>query len=369
MMTLSDIPLQPGRAQPDRAQAPVMAPVVADKLAGLSDIRFHQLVALMELRRQGSLPVGSLGDPANEFLRFRAARSLSFGASDISHVAHDEASDRLDIRVNFFGLYGPASPLPPSFTERIIESEETPGPVEDFLDLFNHRLISLLHVIWKKYRYYLRYETGGTDPLSQRFLALCGFPIEDRERIGEISRSALLPHLGLISLFSNSADVVGATLSNFFSIPCHIEEFIERSVAIGPESRLALGTANNILGDDTILGFELDDDFGKFRICVGRAGFDVLAPFLPHGAKHRQFCELLMMVTREPLEWDLQFTFEPETIPMARLGDCRLGWTSWLHADETNDLESTVLLSTDDRISSFETGGRDDDAMSTRRAS
>lgn len=320
----------------------------------LTRFRFHQLVALMELRRDDALPVGHIGDPSGEYLRFRATRSLSFGPSDVSAVAHDPVTDRLDIRVNFLGLYGPASPLPAAFTERIIESDVSPNPVEDFLDLFNHRLISLLHVIWRKYRYYLRYESGGADPLSKRFLALCGFPIETRDRIGEISRSALLPHLGLISLFSNSADVVGATLSNFFAIPCRVEEFIPRKVEIGEESRLALGRANNLLGEDAILGYELDDDFGKFRICAGRSRFEVLEPFLPHGAKHRQFCELLMMATREPLEWELQFAFEPETIPMARLGECRLGWSSWLHAEEDIALEDTILLLTDNRVSSFD---------------
>ncbi|WP_162894647.1 type VI secretion system baseplate subunit TssG [Rhizobium terrae] len=323
-------------------------------LSQLAHFRFHQLVALMELRRGDALPVGSLGDPAREYLRFRAARSLSFGPSDVRAVAYDPTADLLDIRVNFFGLYGPASPLPAAFTERIIEADTVPSPVEDFLDLFNHRLISLLHVIWRKYRYYLRYETGGADPLSKRFLALCGFPIEDRDRIGEISRSALLPHLGLISLFSNSSEVVGATLSNFFAIPCRIEEFIPRKVAIGEESRLALGRANNVLAEDAILGFELDDDFGKFRIRAGRASFAVLEPFLPHGDKHRQFCELLVMATREPLEWELQFAFDAETIPMARLGECRLGWTSWFYADNPEPLEDTILLSADSIVSSFD---------------
>ncbi|MCJ8518557.1 type VI secretion system protein ImpH [Pseudorhizobium tarimense] len=329
---------------------PTIAPMAADNIDGLREFRFHQLVALMELRRRDASPIGRLGDPAAEYLRFRATRSLSFGPADISEVDYDETADRLDVRVNFFGLYGPASPLPPAYTEAIIEADTTQDPVEDFLDLFNHRLISLLHVIWRKNRYYLRYRPGGSDPLSRRFLALCGFPIEDRDQVGVISRSALLPHLGLISLFSNSSDVVGATLSNFFKIPCRIEEFVPRKVSIGTESRLTLGFANNLLGEDAILGYELDDDLGKFRIHVGRAEFDALSPFLPHGARHRQFCELLLMATREPLEWDLKFEFDPETLPMAKLGSCQLGWTSWLHADEPEALENAVLVFVDDRL-------------------
>lgn len=316
-------------------------------VAGLQDFRFHQLVALMELRRSDRPAVGQIGDPSLEYLRFRAARSLSFGPSDIRSVTHDADNDRLELRVNFFGLYGPASPLPPTYTEAIIEADLTPDAVEDFLDLLNHRLISLLHVIWRKNRYYLRYAPGGTDPLSQRFLALCGFPIEDRSAMGSISRAALLPHMGLISLFSNSADVVGATLSNFFAIPCRIEEFVARTVEMPPQSRLSLGIANNQLSEDAILGAELSDSLGKFRIHIGQASFEHLARFLPHGEEHRRFCDLLTMVTREPLELDLMFDFVPESLPQARLGECRLGWSSWLSASTPSEFEHAVIIFVD----------------------
>lgn len=350
-------------AQTETSDSGIIAPMAADdsavELAGLREFRFHQLVALMELRRRDALPIGKLGDPADEFLRFRATRSLSFGPADISAVHYDEEADRLDVRVNFFGLYGPSSPLPPAYTEAIIEADTIQDPVEDFLDLFNHRLIGLLHVIWRKNRYYLRYGPGGGDPLSRRFLALCGFPIEDRDHVGVISRSALLPHLGLISLFSNSADVVGATLSNFFEIPCRIREFVPRTVPIPGESRLTLGMENNRLGEDAILGYQLDDDLGKFRIHLGPADFTRLSPFLPHGAKHRQFCELLLMATREPLEWDMQFEFAPETVPMAQLGACQLGWTSWLHASEPDLLESAVLVFVDDHLYAVSDAGQE----------
>lgn len=316
----------------------------ATDIAGLKTIHFHQLVTLVELQRGAGIRVGSLARPEDESVRFRATRSLGFGASDISSVTLDEAADQLQVRVNFFGLYGPASPLPPYYTERIIEEDQDPSAVEDLFDLFNHRLVSLLHVIWRKYRYYLRYEADGTDALSKRFLALCGFPVEDRERIRETPRSSLLPHIGLMSLYASSADVVAATLANFFGVPCRIEEFVPRRVVIDEAARLRLGSANAVLGEDAILGRELDDDLGKFRICLGRASFDALAPFLPSGARHRQFGELLTMVNREPLEWDVEYDLEPDTVPMARLGECRLGWSSWLAAQNPAFVENRVHI-------------------------
>lgn len=312
-----------------------------DQLAGLRHFRFHQLVTLIEMQRQGTRAVGG---PAREYIRFRATRSLSFGPSDLSAVDYSDDGEHLDIRVNFFGLYGPASPLPSYFTERIIEEDRAQSSVEDLLDLFNHRLISLLHVIWRKYRYYLRYEAGGLDALSKRFLALCGFPIEDRDRLGQISRSALLPHVGLLSLYSSSADVVSATLSNFFKMPCRIEEFVDRHVVVDKSMQFQLGLANNLLGEDTIIGSEIDDDLGKFRVCLGRSPFSAIAPFLPGGSRQRQLSELLSMINREPLDWDIQFEFEPKTVPMGCLGEMKLGWTGWLYAHDADHLESTMRL-------------------------
>lgn len=316
----------------------------AADLSGLKDMHFHQLVTLFEMQRGTSSRIGSLDAPETEFLRFRSSRSLSFGPGDISAVALDGEAGRLDVRVNFFGLYGPASPLPPYYTERIIEDDRSPSAVEDIFDLFNHRLISLLHVVWRKYRYYLRYEAGAEDPLSKRFLALCGFPVEDQQRSGRISRSSLLPHIGLMSLYASSADVVAATLSNFFKIPCRIEEFVPRRVPIDADARFRLGIANTVLGEDAVLGSEIEDDLGKFRICLGPADFEQLSPLLPFGDRHGQLCELLTMVNREPLEWDVEYDLEPGSVPMARLGECRLGWSSWLATDGPEHVESRVCV-------------------------
>ncbi len=305
---------------------------VRQDLSAFSNFGFHQLVSLMELRHADKPPVGTLGDPEAEFIRFRATRSLSFGPSDISRVEWNDEHDRLDVRVNFFGLYGPASPLPPAFTERIIEEDRTPDPTEDLLDLFNHRLISLFHVIWRKYRFYLRYQRGGGDAISKRFLALCGFPIEERTHIGQISGAALLPHVGLMSLYSSSADTAAATISNFFEIPCRIEEFVDRHIDIDPSEGSLLGASQSTLGEDIVLGSRLEDNLGKFRVCLGPAPYCVIAPFLPNGAQHQALSEILSMLNREPLDWDIEFEFEPDTIPQARLGEAQLGWTGWMAA-------------------------------------
>jgi len=327
-----DVPLEEAPEDADRLDI--------DKLGAFG---FHQLVNLLELRNPDLAPAGILGAVENEHVLFRAARSLSFGPGDISEMSWNGPDERLEIRVNFLGLYGPASPLPPSYTERIIEEDQTPAAVEDLLDIFNHRLISLFHLIWRKYRHFLRYEAGGADAISRRFLALCGFPIDDRSHIGRISRAALLPHVGLMSLHSSSAETVAATVSNFFDLPCYVQEFVSRAVDISEDDMSRVGLCR--MGEDIMLGSRLMDDFGKFRIRLGEGDYDEIAPFLPGGERHQALIEILSMVNREPLDWDIEFAFRPGTVPPARLGEARLGWTSFCEASSPDLITSTVVLS------------------------
>jgi type VI secretion system protein ImpH len=312
-------------------------------MATLSRFGFHQLVNLLELRNPTRPPVGTVSDVAREHVLFRAARSLSFGPGDIADIGWTGPDDRLEIRVNFLGLYGPASPLPPAYTERIIEEDQMPAAVEDLLDVFNHRLISLFHLIWRKHRHFLRYEAGGADAISRRFLALCGFPVDDRSHIGQISRAALLPHVGLLSLHSSSAETVAATVSNFFDMPCSVEEFISRSVEIPEADMCPFGMGR--MGEDIIVGNSVTDDFGKFRIRLGEGDFETLLPYLPGGSRHGALIEILSMVNREPLDWDIEFRFRPGTVPAGRLGESPLGWAFFIDAPTPDLIDSTIVMS------------------------
>ncbi|MBN0294483.1 type VI secretion system baseplate subunit TssG, partial [Pseudomonas aeruginosa] len=48
---------------------------------------------------------------------------------------------------------------------------------EDFLDIFNHRLIAQYYRIWRKYSYPATFRAGGTDNISQYLLGLAGLGI------------------------------------------------------------------------------------------------------------------------------------------------------------------------------------------------
>lgn len=335
--------------------------------ARLQDSQFFQLVYLIGLIHSDINAMGPGREPRDEPVLFRSTRSLSFGASDVSSISYDEQLGKFVVRINFLGLYGPASPLPPNVTERIIERDEMPSSLEDLLDLFNHRLATVLYQIWHRSRHYIRFEDHGLDPTSKCLLALCGFPIEDRAEIGTVARSALLPQIGLMSLYSNSGVAVAAVLSNYFEIPVEIVQYVNRRVVIGHEARIALGIRNTLLGGDMVLGEVVDDDLGKFRVRFGPAPFNRLKPFLPGGPRNHEVTELLAMVMRDPLEWDMEFDFEEDTVSSGFVGSSRLGVSLWIDAEEDRHLENPVQV-TGQPLNDPETylePGKDEEAVSS----
>jgi len=310
----------------------------------LANTQFFQALYLISLLHPEIRNMGPGHDPEKEVLRFRATRSLSFGPSDVSSIDYDADAGRYDVRVNFFGLYGPASPLPPYVTERIIERDETPSSLEDLLDLFNHRFISLLFGMWQKSRHFVRFEEHGLDATSQCFLALCGFPVDDRTELGNVPRTAILPHVGLMSHYSNSPDAISSMLSSYFGLPFEVIEFVSRTVDIPGDARMELGLENTLLGGDMVLGEQVEDDLGKFRLRIGPGSYDTLRHFLPGGEEHAVLVDLLAMIVRDPIDWDLEFSYVAETIQAGQLGLARLGNNLWLSNGENAEMENNVHL-------------------------
>ncbi|WP_152535904.1 type VI secretion system baseplate subunit TssG, partial [Bradyrhizobium sp. Ai1a-2] len=223
-----------------------------DDLKELAACGFLSLAARLERRFSDAPPIGSTEDPAREAVRFRAAPMLGFPAEEIAEVRQVKAAGRrLEVYVNFLGLHGPSSPLPPFYTERVIHVDGT-GALDDFFDFFNHRLISLLLRIWRHYRHHLRFKEGATDAISVLVGVLFGLMPGENAADKQEWRARLLPHAGQLALSSRSAPLVAGVISNHLDIPARVEEFIWREIEIPPEAQWRLGSPGVQLGFDTL---------------------------------------------------------------------------------------------------------------------
>jgi type VI secretion system protein ImpH len=327
-------------ASESRIDNPVLTP--PDDVEGLAAYGFFSLAELLERRFSDAPPIGSTEAPEREAVRFRATPILGFPAEEIAEVRQVKGDkERLEVYVNLLGLHGPSSPLPASYTERVMHADGV-GALGDFLDFFNHRLISLLLQIWRHYRHHLRFEEGANDPISVLVGALFGLmPGEDTPDEREW-RARLLPHAGALVLCSRSSRLVAGIISSHLDIPARVEEFIWREIDIPPEAQWRLGEPGLQLGTDTVAGETMPDIVGKFRLCLGPLDQEQFRSLLPGREAHTIIRRLINVILREPLAWDLQLELAPAAAPQWVLGEGELGWTTLVEPAQTGGV--SVLL-------------------------
>lgn len=98
------------------------------------------------------------------------------------------------------GLYGVESPLPTHYSDDIAQRREGVEATEDFLDIFNHRLIAQYYRIWRKYSYPATFRAGGTDNISQYLLGTAGLGIPGCAAVAAAPLSRFLALLPVMML-------------------------------------------------------------------------------------------------------------------------------------------------------------------------
>src|SRR5205085_4597393 len=122
---------------------------------------------------------------------------------------------RYRITVTFLGLYGSVSPLPIFYAEDILQSDEEPNPVREFLDVFHHRLISMFYRAWLKYRYHEQFSLNGLDLFSLRLFSLMGLGAQELRDVSGLPNTRLLRYVGLFNQKPRSACALEGLISDF----------------------------------------------------------------------------------------------------------------------------------------------------------
>lgn len=307
------------------------------------EFAFFQAVRLLELTRPEAVSLGREGPARREAVRLRPSSSLAFQAGELTKFeALENSVERMTVTV--MGLYGANSPLPGYYSTDILEYETQHAgdddPVRLFLDVINHRLLSLLYRAWSKYRWAFTYRIGSQDDISRAVLALCG--VGDRTQFDALGIPAqrLLRYAGFATQRPASAQNLANAISDYFDgVPVRIEQCVERWVEIHPDDQNRLGARNVVLGSSLVLGESMIDRGGRFRIEVGPLhDLENFIRFVPGGSGLRDLVGLVRFLLIDPMEFDLALGLDREAVPPMRLASdstaSRLGATSWL-AEET----------------------------------
>jgi type VI secretion system protein ImpH len=318
----------------------------------------HQAVRLLERMAREAVPVGEGTEPGLEAVRFSSRVGFDFPASEVHEVALPAVSgDPARMTVNVLGLAGALGPLPAPFSELLLERLAAKDPAfRDFLDIFNHRLVSLLHRAKKRVRPGLSWGRPDGEGFSRAAFALMGLGTEGtRGRMGVEDR-ALLQYTGLLARRGRSALGLEVMLADYFGVGVRCRQLVGRWLVLDEEQRTAIGAAGHHnalsgLGTGAVLGARVWDQSAGFELTLGPLTLGQFLDFLPVGRGFRSLVQLVRFTVGEGLDFDVRLALDAPQVPPCRLG-CgpRLGWSSWLTTRPRAAHDSQVRLSSRSRV-------------------
>ena len=301
-------------------------------------------------------PVGEDSAPRQEAVRFRAQVGLAFPASPVARVERPAAEDASaaapggrpwEMLVTFLGLIGPHGVLPEHYTSLVIERVRFKDyTLRDFLDMFQHRTVSLFFRAWEKYRFPIGYEKSqslarGEDRFTRSLYCLVGLGPTALRRRSRYDDEALLYYAGLFAQRPPSAVSLETLLADYFAVPVALRQFQGQWLALSQEDRSLLPAAhdlrgqNNRLGGNVVIGERVWDVQSKFRIRLGPLEYARFRQFLPSGPSLPTLGQLVRTYVGPQWDFEVQPVVRAAEAPWCRLGGdrqdpSRLGWNTWL---------------------------------------
>ncbi|SFV57442.1 Uncharacterized protein ImpH/VasB [hydrothermal vent metagenome] len=268
-----------------------------------------------------------------ERLRFKSNPSLSFAKSELSKIEFLETPEgkKVELTLNFMGLFGAASPLPSHYCEMVLDSAREDSELKDFLNLFNHHIQKMIYPIWEKQRYYIQYQTGLEDKFSKYMLSFLGLYNETKVKSSKLNFTKLLPYIGILSMRQKSGGTLTSILRHYLNHQnLEIIQCIEMNEKIPSWQYSSLGDNNCTLGSNTLLGESVKTKGSKFQVLLKNVSFEECFTYSLHGEKMGELQELMDLALNEPLEHELCLEMKKEEIKPYQLSQHYLGINSFL---------------------------------------
>jgi type VI secretion system protein ImpH len=322
-------------ARPHRQSTPTVKDVLLNEPYRFE---FHQAIKLLEYLHPHAAPFGETANIHDEVVTVKSRVYLESLASDIYSLENVSFGSKASsyeppiLNVNFMGIAGIQGPLPFPYTEMIIQRARNEDlSLKDFLDIFNHRLISILHRIRKQYLLSLNTHSPEKTDIATGLRAFLGIDQDALQNRLHVPDRSLLDYAGVYWARPHSAAGLESILERYFHIPIRLKKCVGRWRAIENSQQTQIGRKGQWqqLGRGAALGTRVWDQANHFSLHLGPLTQDQLDIFLPMGGGYKRLIDLTRLYVG-PL-MDFSITYVPEHPPSTHLAKkSYLGWRSWL---------------------------------------
>lgn len=311
---------------------------------------FFQAVRLLERMEDASASVGEGVTPEREAVWFSSAVGMEFPGADILEVRRARRLDTAAtpapagtepapwrMTVSFLGLAGAMGPLPWEYTEMILERlSQGDTAARSFLDIFNHRLVSLFYRVRRRHRVGLAAQAPEDTEVAQLLYALAGAVSEARRGALGVDERALAAYAGLLAGQVRSASALQALLADYFRVPVEVVQLQGRWFTLDEDQVTRIGAQrgqNQRLGEGAMLGTRVWDQQAALEVRVGPLALEEYREFLPDGGARAPLEALVRLYVGGELEFRVTPLLRRDGMPAFQLGEpdrADLGWTTYL---------------------------------------
>ena len=297
---------------------------------------FFQAVRLLENAHPGLPRIGTSLRLRDDPIRFAQAPSLSFAPSALARFNAGAGDSPPTLHQRFFGLFGANGPLPLHMTEYARErARRMPSDraLVRFLDMFHHRLLSLLYRAWAEASPAVSMDRPDNDPFSRWVGSVAGYGQATLMGRDSVPDGARLAAAGILGRAVHGAEGLERILNDFFRVPVRVHQWQPHWMRLPEEahSRIGLRNAPVALGQSAVIGAKVWDCQTRFRVEIGPLTLEQYKRFLPGGESMRRLRDWVLNYIGYELSCEMHLVLKKEEVPAVKLGAAgALGWTSWL---------------------------------------
>ena len=311
---------------------------------------FFQAVRLLENAHPGLPRVGTSLRLRDDPIRFAQSPSLSFAPAAIAGFAPADGEAPPTLTQRFFGLFGPNGPLPLHMTEYARErARRMPSDraLVRFLDMFHHRLLSLLYRAWAEAQPAVSLDRPDHDPFSRWVGSLAGYGQPTLLKRDAVPDGARLAAVGILGRSVHGAEGLERILNDFFRVPVRVHQWQPHWMRLPEDalSRIGLRNAPVALGQNALVGAKVWDCQTRFRIEIGPLTLEQYERFLPGGESMRRLRDWVLNYVGHELSCEMHLLLRQDEVPAAKLGGAgALGWASWLGPRRVDEPAGDLVL-------------------------
>lgn len=312
----------------------------------------NRLLALLHLRSREGQPLSTRVSYAASDIKIAGSTQLSYPVVETSIYGRTTG----ELISHTFSLTGALGALPYAYSELLAQRhKEKEFALQAFLNLFNHRAVSLLYEGWLSQMWMNTASTVEELTLSKPRAALLAYagilPTADTQKRPAPLWGHLLNHAGVFSRRTRTASGLVSVLKNQFGLSVELEQFVGKWFEISHNARYRLMRDRNSfqLGMNTSLGRTTLHPQAFFRIHLSVKDAAQYLHLAPGSPQIQLMQQLIRSYAGEELQFQIVIHVAGPLVPCTPLTGqqgtgIRIGWNSLVGRANTTKTYQTSIF-------------------------